>query len=820
MFGRLVVDHRRRLGLTQEELAARAGISVRTIRELEAGRVRMPRPASARLLADAFGLEGAQRDSFLQTGFPSAERTAVHCLPRPATHFRGRSGEVARLLTAVRRGRSDRPLVVAVDGMAGVGKTALVLEVAHQVAEDYPRAQLFVDLHGHSTQAPVEPLVALGLLLGQLGVPAHELPDSLDARVARWRTELATTRVVVVLDNAAGSEQVRPLLPGLSSALVLVTSRRRLMGLDADEHVTLDPLDEGAAVSLLAGVVGAQRLEGQHRYAREVAGLCGNLPLALRLTAARLRHRPAWTMADLADRLRNAQPPVVQLAAEGLTVSAALTLSYRQLGPAAADLLRRLGLPSGEDFDEYAAAALIGTTPAAVRPAVDELLDAHLLHERGDRRYRLHDLVRDYAARLAAEVDDEPVRRAAARRLLEYYLHSMVTDLPDGTLIDGLHTPDWGPPSPHRRVFGSEAERIRWEETEWRNVLAAIGLAERLGMDRLVCLLARAVWGFHWRRGNADILITVQQAALAAAQRLDDPDLTAMAHNYLAGAHARSGQMARSRHHLGQALRWWRAAGAETAELLTRVNLMTVDMQGGRFDEVIAHGHWVLERPERPAEDDGMRRRLAVNRANALRMLGECHTTLGRYRSALRYLRQAARYRADLGGEGYRWAFILFEMGRAHARLGHRVVAPPLLRRALLYYETAGNETGAAEALAELGIICLHAGDLAQALRLHESAVERTERAGSPQGRCFALNRLGGTRLRAGDARAAADLHRQALDLAQRVDARYEEAVAHAGLAAALAADDPAVAARHERAARQLYAAMRAVDPHHVDSCR
>jgi tetratricopeptide (TPR) repeat protein/transcriptional regulator with XRE-family HTH domain len=820
MFGLLVVDHRRRLGLTQEELAGRAGISVRTIRELEAGRVQAPRPASARLLADAFGLEGTQRDSFVRAGFPPAERPAVHCLPRPATHFRGRAGEVARLLSAVDRCRRDRPLVVAVDGMAGVGKTALVLEVAHQVADRYPGAQLFVDLHGHSTQAPVDTSVALGLLLGQLGVPAGELPDDVDGRVARWRTELAGARIVVVLDNVAGSVQVRPLLPGLSSALVLVTSRRRLVGLDADEHVTLDPLDESAAVSLLAGVIGAQRMAGQDRFAQEVAGLCGNLPLALSLTAARLRYRPSWTVADLAERLRNAQPPVVELAAEGMTVSAALTLSYRQLTGPAAELLRRLGLHSGEDFDEYAAAALTGGTPATVGPAVEELLDGHLLHERGVRRYRLHDLVRDYAGRLAAEVDEEPVRRAAVRRLLEYYLHSMVTDLPDGTVIDGLHTPGWGTPSSHRRVFASEAERTRWEEAEWRNVLAAIGVAERFGMDRLVCLLARAVWGFHWRRGNAGILITVQRAALAAAQRLGDLDLTAMAHNYLAGAHARCGQMAQTREHIGQALELWRATGATSAELLTRVNLMTLDLQGGRFGEVAANGHWVLAQPAGAGESAATRRRLAINRANALRMLGECHTALGEYGTALHFLRRAACHREDLGGEGYRWAFILFEMGRAHARLGHRSVAPLLLRRALAHFEAAGNETGVAEVLAEIGLIHLHAGELGEARRLHESAVRRTERAGSPQGRCLALNRLGGTVLRAGDVEAAAGLYRQALDLAERIDARYEEAVAHAGLAAALAGSDPAGAARHGQAAERLYAVMSAVDPYHVDTCR
>lgn len=741
---------------------------------------------------------------------------AVHCLPRPATHFSGRGSEVAGLLAAIERRQPGRPLVIAVDGMAGVGKTALTMEVAHRVADRYPCGQLFVDLYGHSAEAPIDPSVALGLLLGQLGVPGDELPDALEARAARWRSELATRPVLAVLDNAAGSDQVRPLMPGLSSALVLVTSRRRLAGLDADEHVTLDPLDEPAAVSLLAGLIGEQRLNGYRGEGREVARLCGYLPLALRIAAARLRHRPSWTVADLAERLRAARPPVVELSAEGMTVATALTLSYRQLSEPARRLLRGLGLHGGEDFDEHAAAALLDATPADVQPWIDELLDAHLVHDSPHERYRLHDLVRDYAGRLAAETDDEPARRETARRLLDYYLHSLVADLPDGTVIDGLLVPDWGPPSPHRRMFATETERIRWEEVEWRNVLAAADLAERLGLDRHVCLLARAAWGYHWRRGNADILISLHRAALAAARRLGDPHLTAMAHNYVAGAYARCGRMSESRTHLAQALQIWHAAGADTAELLTRVNLITVNMQAGRYDDVLADGRHVLDRPDRPEDDESARRRIAINRAAVLRMLGECHVMLGQYGTALHYLRQAVHHYADVGGQGYRWAFILFEMGRAHARLGHRVVAPLLFRRALSHYEKSGNETGAAEVLAELGLIHWRAGRPAEARHLHESAVERTDRAGSPQGRCYALNRLGGTLARMGDAGSAAALHRQALTIARRVEARYEEAVAHAGLATALAEVDPETAGRHRDEGERLFAAMRAVDPYHV----
>jgi DNA-binding XRE family transcriptional regulator len=393
MFGLLVLKHRRRMGLTQEELADKSGLSVRTVRRLEGGESLVPRAASVRRLAAAFHLHGPEWESFLRSASGAKGRPTpasvgrdgemfggarsstvvpaaaggwvVHCLPRPATHFIGRDAEVARLLSAVDRHRRDRPMVVTLDGMAGEGKTALALELAHRLADRYPGGHLFLDLRGHSNHSQLESRVALGLLLTQLGVPAYEIPETLEGRKARWCTEVATRPVLTVLDNAASSEQVRPLVPGRSAALVLVTSRRRLVGLDSDEHATLRPLDDTAAVSLLAGLIGEERMDGYHSDAREVAKLCGNLPLALHATAAWLRHQPTRTLADLVRRLHTALTSAMWMSAEGMTVAAALTLSDRQLSEPASFLLRGLGLHGVEDVDEHTA-ALVEPGPADV----------------------------------------------------------------------------------------------------------------------------------------------------------------------------------------------------------------------------------------------------------------------------------------------------------------------------------------------------------------------------------------------------------------------------------------------------------------------
>lgn len=348
-------------------------------------------------------------------------------LPLDTTSFTGRASEVDRLLALVSDSGSGSAVVIsAIDGMAGIGKTALAVRVGHQLAKRFPDGQVFIDLHGFTgAVAPVEPADALDRLLRTLGVPGERIPAGLDDRAGLWRSLLADRRLLIVLDNAATEAQVAPLLPGVPGCLVLVTSRNRLAGLEATQVVSLDTLPVADAVILFARIADEDQLATESRsLVLEAVQLCGRLPLAIGIAAARLRRHRAWTVADLVARLHDADQRLAELADGARSVAAALAVSYEHLSPGQQHLYRLLGLHPGPDIDTYAAAALANTTAGDAGRLLDNLLDAHLLVEPATDRYVLHDLVRAHAASTAATTDTEPDRRAAVGRLLDHYRHT------------------------------------------------------------------------------------------------------------------------------------------------------------------------------------------------------------------------------------------------------------------------------------------------------------------------------------------------------------------------------------------------------------
>ena len=341
------------------------------------------------------------------TGTPGGGPPAVatRSLPRDTAVFTGRDRELDHLVAAV-SGTVQSPGVIgihAVDGMAGIGKTAFAVRAAYRLAARFPDGQIFINLHAHTAgQRPVDPAEALATLLLTVGVAPQRIPPGLEARSASWRGYLASKKVLLVLDDAASTEQVRPLLPGSAGCLVLVTSRRKLTALEEAAPIGLDTLEPGDAADLFVRLAARPGLQPYHREVAEVARLCGYLPLAIRLAGAGLRHHPAWPVGDLAADLATVRGRLAALQAEDVSVAAAFDLSYQDLTGVQQRLFRRLGLHPGTDIDAYAAAALDDTDLHITRRCLGDLSDHNLISEPARGRYRLHDLLREHAKALAA----------------------------------------------------------------------------------------------------------------------------------------------------------------------------------------------------------------------------------------------------------------------------------------------------------------------------------------------------------------------------------------------------------------------------------
>ena len=355
---------------------------------------------------------------------PGGTAAATRTLPRDLASFTGRQRELAELVAAA-AGAGGVVGIHAIGGMAGVGKTAFAVHAAHRLADRFPAGQIFLPLHGHTPgQQPVEPTDALASLLAAAGLPAGQIPPGLEARMALWRDRLAGQQLLLILDDAASSDQVRPLLPGSGGSLVLVTSRRHLSALEDATAVSLDTLPPREAAGLLVRLAGRVGLSADDPAVAEITRLCGFLPLAIGMVARQLHHHPAWSVADQAAELASARDRLELMATENLSVAAAFNLSYADLSEDQARLFRRLGLHPGADIDCYAAAALDGTDLAAARRGLEALYDQYLLSEPARGRYRLHDLIRAHARVLAGRLDPESNRDGATARLLDYYQYA------------------------------------------------------------------------------------------------------------------------------------------------------------------------------------------------------------------------------------------------------------------------------------------------------------------------------------------------------------------------------------------------------------
>ncbi|MDI5903965.1 MULTISPECIES: BTAD domain-containing putative transcriptional regulator [Streptomyces] len=416
-----------------------------------------------------------------------------------ATVLTGRDTEVERLRTALRQ-QGPHPAVCVVHGMPGVGKTALVLHVAHRLAAYYPGGRLYADLGGADRSRPVEPAQVITSFLHALGVVSAEARATLPQASAVLRTMLNRRRILIVLDNVTDERQARPLLPGPGGgSAVLIASRSALLGLDATTRTHLDVLDPTCAVALLTRLAGPERVAAEPAAAADIARLSGGLPLAVRVIGTRLAARDRWPLRAMAERLREEETRLDEMACGDLDVRARLGLSYDRLRHAERRMLRRLAVLDVPDFASWAAAALAATGAHEAGQLVERLADAHLLEPLGaDRcgqvRYRLHDLVRLYARERAVGEETAVERRIAAARLVD----TMVVLASRAGGIDAVGAYERTPPTAAKPVELGLAPGA-WLEAEQAFLRAGVSLAERFGLDRRACdlasLLARTVLG-------------------------------------------------------------------------------------------------------------------------------------------------------------------------------------------------------------------------------------------------------------------------------------------------------------------------------------
>jgi tetratricopeptide (TPR) repeat protein len=704
-------------------------------------------------------------------------------LPPGASGFTGRAAEQAALaeLPPEPGTAAPAPVVVAITGTAGVGKTALAVHAAHRTADRFPDGELFIDLHGFTEGiAPVEPGAALDRLLRALGVPAERTPAGLDDRAALWRSVLAGRRMLILLDNAATEQQVSPLLPGAAGCLVLVTSRRRLAGLDATHLVRLDVLPADDALALFAHAAGQDWTGGDPpEPAAELVELCGRLPLAIRIAAARLRSHPAWSVADLAGRLRDQDRRLAELADHPgpRSVAAALAVSYRQLPADQQRLYRRLSLHPGTEFDRYATAALLGTTGSRAERLLNRLLDAHLLLEPVPDRYTFHDLVRAHATRLAADPEARRgrawcarrQRRRALTRLLDYYRHSASVAMDAAYPYERGRRPAVRPARTPVPDLPGRDRATRWLDTELPNLLAAARYAAGHGWPEHTCQLSALLHRHLRTRGRYHDAEALHHQALATGRRAGAVDaLLGLGH-----VHQLQGRCQPALDALHAAHRLAHATGNHPGQHLALTGLGWVHAGQGRYGPAADRFQQALDLARTTGDRAGQ--------LDALVGLGRVHQMQGRCQPALDALHAAHRLARTTGNHPGQLN-ALVGLGRVHRLRGDHEQAFVAFTQALEIARTTGDRNGELNALRGLGHLHLVARRDRQAGEALAAALEIARTTGSGTGELSTLVGLGHVHRRRDQPEQAACSYRAALRLAEESGDRNWEFEAVQGL--------------------------------------
>ncbi|MFJ5984618.1 BTAD domain-containing putative transcriptional regulator [Lentzea sp. NPDC092896] len=722
-------------------------------------------------------------------------RASRSSLPFDIPDFTGRESEVDCLVEAI---GTRTPAIVTIEGMGGIGKTALAVHVAHRLEGRFPDGRCYVDLRGFTADTPpMAAGAALESLLRQIGVSPEVIPVDPAARRDLWLAETAHRRVLVVLDNAADAGQVRPLLPGAPGAVVLIVSRCHLMSIEGAVPVSLNVLPAADAVALFRRIAGAERADAEPEAVADVISLCGRLPLAIRIAASRFCRRP-WSVAHLAEQLRDRQRRARAFTANDLSVAGVLALSYHHLTADRQELFRLLALVPGADFDAYAAAALAGVPVHDAQDVLEELVECNLLMQRRSDRYCLHDLVRDCARDLADAADTPSELDTARRRLFDYYLH--LADVRGRRSLPGRRGFEtgltWEPELP---ASASEEDDVRQLRAEYKNMVAVADYASAHGWHvhawQLPCLLTPYLTRVGLRSG----VLELSRNALKSAQALGDRCGESMALTNIAFALREAGRHGEVLEFLDRAIAISRELGDLPAAVGGLRDLGASQVQAGMLDDAAASF----------AEAVALARSIDDQRAevNSTIDLGFVDCNLGRYREADARFRDALALH-QLGGYVGGEVVVLINIGWLAQLRGRDAEAVVALERAVRLSREIGMSRGEGISLAWLGVTYRRQGRIADALAVGREALESARRMDLREPEGDALNGLAETCLAAGRLREAEALLWDAEELAMAGALPMVRARAHEGLAhVAARRGDPDWARTHWERAVALYPA-------------
>lgn len=660
-----------------------------------------------------------------RTGRPPPVRAATvvpRQLPSTPHQFVGRTAALAALTAwSNQRPSAGAVVVSAIVGTAGVGKTALAVRWAHQVAHRFPHGQIFLNLRGFDRSGrPMDQAEAVRDLLDALHVPLERIPDGLAAQVALYRSLLATRRMLIVLDNARDTAQVRPLLPGAPGCLVLVTSRNQLSGLvatDGAHPLGLDLLTPAEAEDLLAGRLGADRVAADPAALQEIIGRCARLPLALAIVAARGAFHPRFSLQDLATELRDERRRLDTLTTDedGSVVRTVFSWSYNALAPVAAAMFRLFGLHPGPALSLAAAASLAALPTPEARSALAELTRANLVVEPTPGRYTCHDLLHAYAAELTHAVDRPDHRQGVRRRMFDHYLHTACD-------ADRLLLPHRDPPMVlDPIVTGSRPDRLAdrdqamaWFSAEHRALVALTREAAATGFDAHAGRLAWALCTYFQWRGHWNDQVATQQIALRAARRLRDRAGLAHAHHHLARAYAKLSRQDDALRHYDHALQLFGRCGDPAGQAQTHLGLGAVFERQGHHRTALRHAQQALGLFQLAGNLPGQ--------ANAMNSAGWCHVQLGDHEQAITACQKALALQQEIGdrdGEAATWD----SLGCAHHTLGRFADAVACYQRAIDHRRELGDRYYQAATLDRLGDTQRAAGDSTAAARSWQAAL-------------------------------------------------------------------------------------------------